>query len=571
MHRSGTSALARALSIYGLRLPADLMLPQADNPRGFFEPRGVVELNNRILAALGGSWDRPGPFLLPNLDVRQSLAQISELIHTGWLQEAVARIRRAYGSDGPVVLKDPRIGFFLPLWRSALEEAGFRPWFVLIHRNPLEVAASLHARNGLGGRRALQIWQCLHWHVFELERAGGLDAVVSYEALLEAPADALQVLVQGLGRREGVTGEEATELAGHISREAHHHSVSAEEVAKRAPPLVAETWALLRAWGAAGADDRRREIDGLQRRFEEAAVFSGPAVGVSMQVLHTLTAPGAAKEAGTGKGEVGPAEAIPAAGAPPDRPAGAAVAKPLILHYHLFKNAGTSVDAMLQRNFGDAWASTEFEIGPGAPSNVAEVEAYLRARPELAALSSHTALLPLPRLEGRSVFPIIFIRHPLDRLRSAYEFERRQTKDTPGSLLARKYDFAGYLRALLEQRGQRQARNFQTARLARGATAGTGSERERALITLVGLPFVGLVDAYEASLERLQAALSPRVPGFQAVAVRHNVTRAPGGGDLERRLREMEAELGADLFGELCAANEDDLAIHAAVRTRYAE
>ena len=32
----------------------------------------------------------------------------------------------------------------------------------------------------------------------------------------------------------------------------------------------------------------------------------------------------------------------------------------VILHYHLFKNAGTSVDRLLQRNFPDAWATREF-------------------------------------------------------------------------------------------------------------------------------------------------------------------------------------------------------------------
>ena len=38
MHRSGTSAVAEALSILGAQLPARLMPPQSDNPRGFFEP-----------------------------------------------------------------------------------------------------------------------------------------------------------------------------------------------------------------------------------------------------------------------------------------------------------------------------------------------------------------------------------------------------------------------------------------------------------------------------------------------------------------------------------------------------
>ena len=37
----------------------------------------------------------------------------------------------------------------------------------------------------------------------------------------------------------------------------------------------------------------------------------------------------------------------------------------IVFHYHLFKNAGTSVDEMLKASFGPAWVTREFQGGAG--------------------------------------------------------------------------------------------------------------------------------------------------------------------------------------------------------------
>nr|WP_029249710.1 hypothetical protein [Microbulbifer agarilyticus] len=33
----------------------------------------------------------------------------------------------------------------------------------------------------------------------------------------------------------------------------------------------------------------------------------------------------------------------------------------LILHYHLFKNAGSSIDEILKRSFGDSWLAFDLD------------------------------------------------------------------------------------------------------------------------------------------------------------------------------------------------------------------
>ena len=52
MHRSGTSALSGSLSVLGVHQGANLVeAVEGDNPKGYWEPREVVSINNDIFDA----------------------------------------------------------------------------------------------------------------------------------------------------------------------------------------------------------------------------------------------------------------------------------------------------------------------------------------------------------------------------------------------------------------------------------------------------------------------------------------------------------------------------------------
>ncbi|RMF37241.1 MAG: hypothetical protein D6754_09885, partial [Alphaproteobacteria bacterium] len=151
----------------------------------------------------------------------------------------------------------------------------------------------------------------------------------------------------------------------------------------------------------------------------------------------------------------------------------------VILHYHLFKNAGTSLDEVLKRNFADRWVTREFD-GLPASDNHRAVACWLAGSPEAVAFSSHTAMGPVPRLPGTRIHAIMFLRDPLDRIRSAYAFERTQDYDSPGTRIARRTDFAGYVRERLDAPRERFCRNFHCHRLAAFCRDPQLSEPERA-------------------------------------------------------------------------------------------
>ena len=61
MHRSGTSMVARLLSLCGLYLGPDKELSRGapDNTEGFWEHPDFVRLNDQLLALVDAGWDLP--------------------------------------------------------------------------------------------------------------------------------------------------------------------------------------------------------------------------------------------------------------------------------------------------------------------------------------------------------------------------------------------------------------------------------------------------------------------------------------------------------------------------------
>ena len=167
MHRSGTSAVARLVNLLGVPLVADDLLPADDaNPKGYWESASLKVANDELLEDLGWSWLWP-PRVPPN-----------------WDDDALTPARRFAGAlGGEWVWKDPRNCVTLDLWLRALD---VEPAFVLVHRDPRDVAASLARRDGLDERRALALWE--RYVRLSLSGAAGHPAyVLSYADLLDDP------------------------------------------------------------------------------------------------------------------------------------------------------------------------------------------------------------------------------------------------------------------------------------------------------------------------------------------------------------------------------------------------
>jgi len=122
MHRSGTSAVTRAINAFGVPLgnEADVMPPAPDNPEGFAESLALVDCNERLLRLLGSRWDAP-PALLPGWEHRSPVAIERD--------RAERTFRVVYAGEH-WVWKDPRTCLTLPFWRRVLPERPVAPTWI---------------------------------------------------------------------------------------------------------------------------------------------------------------------------------------------------------------------------------------------------------------------------------------------------------------------------------------------------------------------------------------------------------------------------------------------------------
>lgn len=230
----------------------------------------------------------------------------------------------------------------------------------------------------------------------------------------------------------------------------------------------------------------------------------------------------------------------------------------VLIHYHLFKNAGTSVDRALKALYGVRWTSIEAQSGDKElPPE--RIQALIDRSPDIVAISSHTARIEPWALHNVTVFPLVFVRHPIDRMMSAYEFERNQPADTLGARKAKELTFREYVDFFVNTLNARTFRNFHSHRISRASQKRDLPEVERALDALESLPFVGVVEEYEASIRYLERQAQPLFPDLKLTTLRANAGSRSG--SIEAKLAEIRHQLGPELYDAACERNLRDLVI----------
>ena len=242
--------------------------------------------------------------------------------------------------------------------------------------------------------------------------------------------------------------------------------------------------------------------------------------------------------------------------------------RPFIIHYHIFKNAGSTFDSILERNFENRWENFDKKL-PADRIGAIELAKYIQANPKLIAVSSHHAIMPPPEILGVEVIPVLFFRHPLDRIRSVYEFERRQGQQvgpvSKGAEHAARLSFADYLRWRLDTTVNGVVHNHQTVWMIPHARYNRhpikDAEFKQACARLKALPFFGLVEQFDESIVLLRDLLGEREISFATEYVARN--QSPGkASSLAARLKQMQTEIGEAMWQELIARNQRDMGLY---------
>lgn len=176
--RSGTSLFTGIMQRLGFHVPQPEVTADSTNPRGFAEPKWVVDFHTALLNRAGvqvadarpSAWAETARVAIDE-DVRRKLRE--------WLTGEFAE------SDH-VVIKDPRLSWFLPLWRQCAEDVGASPKFVTVLRHP---AAVIDSKQRSYGSWQGDVERTAGWvnQVLFTERATrhGPRAFIRYQDLLD--------------------------------------------------------------------------------------------------------------------------------------------------------------------------------------------------------------------------------------------------------------------------------------------------------------------------------------------------------------------------------------------------
>ncbi len=183
--RSGTSTMAGLMQIMGLHVPQPEVVADETNPKGFGEPKWVVENHDRLLKEAGVqvSDSRPDAWFETG---RVSTREHERIRAAEWLESHFAE---APGNT-ELVVKDPRLSWFLSLWRVAAVRTGATPVFATMLRPPAEVVGSKQAyyKNRLGSAHLAASWLNMLLHTERATResvADGGRVFVRYADLLD--------------------------------------------------------------------------------------------------------------------------------------------------------------------------------------------------------------------------------------------------------------------------------------------------------------------------------------------------------------------------------------------------
>ena len=196
MHRSGTSMIARLVNLCGAYIAeaSEIMEPSPDNPAGYWEPTQLVDINRAILSQTDCSWCSPPLQKPPN-----SLESVDATVASDMKRFLSCDVPR----DRPRVLKDPRMSLLLPLWRELLP----RPVALIVWRDPVDVAKSLHARDRFPASVSYALWE--QYTRSAIEVSDGMPRMlVSFDKFISEPRPSIEMLIDFLAEHAGIKAEE---------------------------------------------------------------------------------------------------------------------------------------------------------------------------------------------------------------------------------------------------------------------------------------------------------------------------------------------------------------------------
>lgn len=233
----------------------------------------------------------------------------------------------------------------------------------------------------------------------------------------------------------------------------------------------------------------------------------------------------------------------------------------VILHNHIFKNAGSTIDWVLKKNFSEAFV--DHRDNQLMKQGARYLEQYLQANKHIKALSSHHLTMPLPEIENFRLLQMVMLRHPIERVTSVYNFERSHEVDiTPGVIHAKKYCLRDYILWRMKPDVGATIRNFHVRKMLPhrkvGQDAISDEEMAKAKTELSKRAMFGLVERFDESMVCFEEELKKHIPSVDLSYVAQNVGQSIGE-PFKERVERLINEIGQETYEILVQNNQADL------------
>ena len=184
MHRSGTSVITKALTVFDISLGKNFLpAVKGHNDKGYWEDKTFNSINMELFRLLDSNWD------LVNLS---KLEDFSSPKYESVKEKAKLFLIDRYVNSDVVGLKDPRACLLLSFWNGVFKDLSLNVKYVVALRHPESVAKSLVNPHGFDRCKSILLWaaytySCLKW-------AAEDSIIIQYEGLVDKPVNQLNRL-----------------------------------------------------------------------------------------------------------------------------------------------------------------------------------------------------------------------------------------------------------------------------------------------------------------------------------------------------------------------------------------
>jgi len=243
----------------------------------------------------------------------------------------------------------------------------------------------------------------------------------------------------------------------------------------------------------------------------------------------------------------------------------------IIIHAHIFKNAGSSFDSSLLKNFKDAFIDhredRELIIGKQEYLNN-----LLESKNNISSFSSHSLHFHPLSNDKFNFISIYFLRHPIERINSVYRFEKKQLNaNTNGSKMAKELSYEEYLSWYMKDSSPSTIKNCQTIFLSGLGPSSNNIEGK----FFYALKFInesdelfGIVDRYNESMVVFEEFLKKFFPKIDLSYIRQNITDKNINISISEKVSLFFDNLNPTLAEEILENNRYDIKLYEKANTK---